>query len=150
MKSIKIYNKQGKLELNKNNFLCLIYKYEIEKEIVYSINLSDKISKFHSIFEYLSISECEKIKISITEDWLEYKIEKITKDFLEIEEGRFPIKNNKKNWSKKSLWKDGFKLVEVENFNNCRSVIYKPKKEVFTNLININNEQARRKKRTRN
>lgn len=143
---IKVYNKEGKILFNKNNFFCFIYKYEKGKETIFSINTNENPSKFHSLFEYIVYTENEEIILSLTEDCVDYKFKSLDGDLEEIERGRIPLKNGKKNWSKKSIKSENKDTLEVETFNGNKSLVYKLKDEIIENLIKINNGKNRRKK----
>lgn len=131
---IKIYDVNDKILFNKNKLFCFVYKYEKDSEILYSFNVSDKPSKYHSIFEYIENKKEGYIRVSITTDYLEYE----TNLNDEQEKGRVPLKNKKRNWSKKTITLDDNKL-EIENFDGNRSIVYKLKEEFFNKLINIKN-----------
>ena len=65
MSIIKVYNKEGKILFNKNKFFCFIYKYEKGKETMFSINMNENPSKFHSLFEYIIYLDNEEIRVSL-------------------------------------------------------------------------------------
>jgi len=135
MAFIKIYNKEGKVLFNKNKLFCFIYKYETEIETMYSINLSENPSKFHSLFECITTCKEEKIRISLTQDCLEYEV-----DCLEYtENGRIPLKSKKRLWSKKKIKSEDNNFIEIESFNGNKSVVFKLKDEIFQKLIDIKN-----------
>jgi len=146
MSIIKVYNKEGKILFNKNKFFCFIYKYETGKETMFSINMNENPSKFHSLFEYIVYLKNEEIRVSLTENCVDYEIKLIDGDTEEIEKGRIPLKNKKRNWSKKSIKVENKDTLEVESFNGNKSVVYKLKDEIIENLIKINNGKNRRKK----
>lgn len=146
MSIIKVYNKEGKILFNKNKFFCFIYKYETGKETMFSINMNENPSKFHSLFEYIVYLKNEEIRVSLTEDCVDYEIKLIDGGAEEIEKGRIPLKNKKRNWSKKSIKVDNTDTLEVESFNGNKSVVYKLKDEIIENLIKISNGKNRRKK----
>ena len=147
MSIIKVYNKEGKILFNKNKFFCFIYKYETGKETMFSINMNENPSKFHSLFEYIVYLKNEEIRVSLTEDCVDYEIKLIDGDTEEIEKGRIPLKNKKRNWSKKSIKVENKDTLEVESFNGNKSVVYKLKDEIIENLIKINNGKNRRENR---
>jgi hypothetical protein len=146
MNSVKIYNKTGKILFNKNKFFCFIYKYETGKETMYSINMNEKPSKFHSLFEYITYSQDEEIRISLTQDCIDYEIKSVNNKVKLSEKGRIPLKLKKKNWSKKSIKLENENTLEVETFDGYKSVICKLKDEVIENLIKINNGNKRKKR----
>lgn len=145
MNSVKIYNKTGKILFNKNKFFCFIYKYETGKETMYSINMNENPSKFHSLFEYITQSQDEEIRISITQDCIDYEIKSLKSNVEILEKGRIPLKPKKRNWSKKSIKLENANTVEIETFDGGRSVVYKLKDEVIENLIKISNGKQRKK-----
>lgn len=132
---IKIYNQEGKVLFNKNKLFCFIYKYETEREIMYSVNLSENPSKFHSLFETIVSCEKEKIRISLTQDCIDYELE--CEEYTE--KGRIPLKSKKRLWSKKKIKSDGGDSIEIETFGGGKSVVFKLKDEIFEKLINIKN-----------
>lgn len=132
---IKIYNKEGKVLFNKNKLFCFIYKYETERETMYSINLSENPSKFHSLFECIVTCEEEKIRVSLAQDCVDYEIDCSQYN----EKGRIPLNNKKRLWSKKSIKSKDNSFIEVESFDGNKSVVYKLKEEIFQKLINIKN-----------
>lgn len=149
MSIIKVYNKEGKILFNKNKFFCFIYKYEIGKETMFSINMNENPSKFHSLFDYVIYLENEEIRLSLTEDCLEYEIKNVCGGLEEVEKGRIPLKNKKRNWSKKSIKLDNENTLGIENFDGNKSVVYKIKDEIIQKLIKINDGKSR-KERNRN
>lgn len=135
MDFIKVYNQDGKVLFNKNKLFCFIYKYENETEIMYSVNLSNNPSKFHSIFECVKVCKKEKIRISLTKNCLEYQL-----DCSEYtENGRIPLNDKKKLWSKKKIKSEYNDFIEIENFNGNKSIVFKLKDEIFQKIINIQN-----------
>jgi len=146
MNSVKIYNKTGKILFNKNKFFCFIYKYETGKETMYSINMNEKPSKFHSLFECITYLDDEEIRISLTEDCIDYEIKSINNKVELSEKGRIPLKTKKRNWSKKSIKLENENTLEVETFDGAKSVVYKLKDEIIENLIKINNGKKRKKR----
>lgn len=148
MNSVKIYNKTGKILFNKNKFFCFIYKYETRKETVYSINMNEKPSKFHSLFECITYSQDEEIRISLTQDCIDYEIKSVNDKVQLSEKGRIPLRLKKKNWSKKSIKLENENTLEIETFDGARSVVCKLKDEVIENLIKISD--GKRKKRIGN
>ena len=149
MSIIKVYNKEGKILFNKNKFFCFIYKYEIGKETMFSINMNENPSKFHSLFDYVIYLENEEIRLSLTEDCLEYEIKNVCEGLEEVEKGRIPLKNKKRNWSKKSIKLDNENTLGIESFDGNKSVVYKIKDEIIQKLIKINDGKSR-KERNRN
>lgn len=149
MSIIKVYNKEGKILFNKNKFFCFIYKYEIGKETMFSINMNENPSKFHSLFDYVIYLENEEIRLSLTEDCLEYEIKNVCEGIEEVDKGRIPLKNKKRNWSKKSIKLDNENTLGIENFDGNKSVVYKIKDEIIQKLIKINDGKSR-KERNRN
>lgn len=146
MDSIKIYNKENKILFHKNKLLCFIYKYEIENYIMYSINMSQSPSKFHSIFEYVGSNKYQDVRISITENCIDYEIKykNFDLEIRENEKGRIPLLTKKKKWSKKtSILKDGDK-ISVETFDGSRSVVYKMKEELINKLLKTNKNGNRK------
>jgi hypothetical protein len=146
MNSVKIYNKTGKILFNKNKFFCFIYKYETRKETVYSINMNEKPSKFHSLFECITYSQDEEIRISLTQDCVDYEIKSVKNKVQLSEKGRIPLRLKKKNWSKKSIKLENENTLEIETFDGARSVVYKLKDEIIENLIKINDGKKRKKR----
>jgi hypothetical protein len=147
MSIIKVYNKEGKILFNKNKFFCFIYKYEKGKETMFSINMNENPSKFHSLFEYIIYLDNEEIRVSLTEDCVDYEIKIVDGVTEEIEKGRIPLKNRKRNWSKKTIKSENNDTLEIESFDGNKSVIYKLKDEIIENLIKINNGKNRRENR---
>jgi len=147
MSIIKVYNKEGKILFNKNKFFCFIYKYEKGKETMFSINMNENTSKFHSLFEYIIYLDNEEIRVSLTEDCVDYEIKIVDGVTEEIEKGRIPLKNKKRKWSKKTIKSENNDTLEIESFDGNKSVIYKLKDEIIENLIKINNGKNRRENR---
>jgi hypothetical protein len=146
MSIIKVYNKEGKILFNKNKFFCFIYKYEKGKETMFSINMNETPSKFHSLFEYIISLDKEEIRVSLTEECVDYEIKTFFGETEEVEKGRIPLKKHKKNWSKKSIKLENNNTFEVENFDGNKSLVFKLKDEIIENLIKINDGKKGRKK----
>ena len=102
---------------------------------MYSINLSENPSKFHSIFECIVICKDEKIRISLTQDCLDYELDCSRYN----EKGRIPLGIKKRLWSKKGFKSEDNSFIEVESLGGNKSVVYKLKEEIFQKLINIKN-----------
>ena len=150
MNSIKIYNKQDKILFNKNKFFCFIYKYEKDIILMYSINMNENRSKFHSIFECIITKKDEDIILSMSQDRIEYEIKTTRGEIQEIEKGRVPFKDKKKKWSNKSIKSGDVKLLEIDNFDGVQNLIYKVNDEFLNKLIKIKDGKTRSEKRDGN
>jgi hypothetical protein len=137
MNSFRIYDKDNRIVFNKYNNLYYIYKYEKVKTMTFIISPHKENTKYQSVFDYVEKSENYKLRFSFTKHYIEYEINRITKDgSREFEKGRIPSDLRKKEWSKKTLTTSDGGVIGVEDFNKDRSLIFKIKEEFINNLIN--------------